>query len=57
MNYAFGVYRFFSDHWGETREAAELAVALWIIIGGLAPKLADRLRGVRDRGMKALKLK
>lgn len=54
MKYVHETYRFFSDHWNEVREAAQLAVALWVIVGGLAPALADRLRGVRDRGMKAL---
>lgn len=57
MKYVFEIYRFFSEHWDEVREAAQLAVTLWLIVGALAPKLADRLRRVRDAGLRALGLK
>lgn len=57
MKYAYEIYRFFLNHWDEVREAAQLAVTLWLIVGGLAPKLADRLRGLRDAGLAALGVK
>lgn len=52
MEYVQVIYKFFAEHWDQVREAAEAVVAAWIIIGGLAPKLAERLREVRDRALK-----
>lgn len=52
MEYIQVTYQFFVEHWDQVREAAEAAVAAWIIIGGLAPQLAERLREVRDRALK-----
>lgn len=49
MEYVVIIVQFFREHWGQVREAAEAAVAAWIIIGGLAPALAERLRQVRSK--------
>ena len=54
MDYAIAVYEFFNENWDQVREAAELLVAAWLIIGGLAPGLADRLRERRDGIVRAL---
>lgn len=49
MEYVYVIVQFFLENWDQVLEAAEALVAVWIIVGALAPELADRLRQVRDK--------
>jgi hypothetical protein len=54
MEYIWVTVQFFQEHWDEVGQAAALLVSAWLIIGALAPQLAERLRQVRDKAVHSL---